>query len=68
MTVRELAELFMRTDPKQNVLVFENDVEIFDNRIEWLFNCDNPLEERQVDTLTVNDYNYSSAVLEIRIK
>lgn len=68
MTVRELAELFMRTDPKQNVLVFENDVEIFDNRIEWLFNCNNPLEERQVDTLTVNDYNYSSAVLEIRIK
>ena len=68
MIVRELAELFMRTDPKQNVLVFENDVEIFDNRIEWFFNGNNPLEERQVDTLTVNDYNYSSAVLEIRIK
>ncbi|MCR6108655.1 hypothetical protein HXA34_20380 [Salipaludibacillus agaradhaerens] len=53
MIVRELASKFMANDPKQACKVQTEKAcrVIYEGRIEFLFNCNNPIEEHEVTGL-----------------
>lgn len=65
MKINDLAGKFMFTDPKQQCVVQEQIKHgqlpiIYEGRIEFLYNCDNPIEEYEVVSLEIGflDDNY----------
>ncbi|WP_392462328.1 hypothetical protein [Streptococcus parasuis] len=75
MKVNDLAGKFIFTDPKQECLIqthgkFEV---IYKGRIEFLYNCDNPIEEYEVTNLEIGDHaedgnSWISDILIITVK
>lgn len=57
MIVRELASKFMVNDPKQTckVVTQQTGEEIYEGRIEFLYHCNNPIEEYEVTGLQVGE-------------
>lgn len=72
MTVLDLSSKFMYSDPKAGVHVINSNGDtLYLGRIEFLCNCNNPLEEKNIVSLTMGAFIGSKFIcdtLEIEVK